>query len=367
MSTPDNLMVTVVQPDEQQPLLSKRHSAAFVDDYCYDNDDKHRGDGGSSALHEKQQPQQQPQQQQQTSSCSLQSLRNRFVEMFPVSTQLAVQKTLSILSFLVKAAFVLTFGLLFIAIKLVFVILNSSIFAALFAVALTFGGLSFLATVHVIPTIIHHPALTHARFLANNFIYPAYSTQAWSILTEQPALCLASDQSSRVMNPEDFITGTQMVPLLQSSTSPNPLLSHLAIRAGGQMRSNIVFKTTPVISDYATIEYSIAHSDTDKVSFVHHKAAAPSESRRGEHLFWLDAGSKENFSRRGWYSREKLACAYANITVTIPEHIREGVKVFVAATKPNVVVEKSAEQFIGSIRVIEPIQRKLSDRTIEDN
>ncbi|KAI8869692.1 hypothetical protein GQ42DRAFT_163243 [Ramicandelaber brevisporus] len=369
-NTDENLFVTVVQPDERQLLLAKQDPTSGINQQDDDEDEEDADtvyyyipsdNVASSDADDKVDP--------APKLTILQSLQEDFVRLFPSGMGPAVRGTLAVLALFIRFAIYAAITLLFIALKLVFMFLNSSIFAAFLAILFTVAATGTLLAFVAVPIIQSYPATSHIEFLANNFIYPAYTAQAWSILSEQPSYCLSADHSNSVMKPEDFITGTQYVTARRSSATYSSL-SQLTIRAGGQMRSNIVFKAVPSYNNnFATIEYSVAHNGshpTHSSSFIQYKAVEPTGYYGEDHLFWLNAGSEERHQRRGWYHTRNVGCAYANITVTIPSRVSSMVKVFVAATKPNIVIEESAQDLIKSIRVIEPIQRKLSERTIED-
>ncbi|KAI8873308.1 hypothetical protein GQ42DRAFT_152867 [Ramicandelaber brevisporus] len=236
-----------------------------------------------------------------------------------------------------------------------------------------------LLTLHIIGRFKSHSTIPRtAPCPSEPSLYPYFGgstldvnlTEAWSILTEKPSSCLAEDPYTSMPAKQRFFYDDFAVP----QSMGGHVISHpkLLIRAGGQMRSNIRITTEPVDTTKGTsynndlraiyVEYSVAHNSTDSSYFIEHHTVDDEETK----MIWLNSGGtgegRYNFQRYGeHYSKGVPSCAYANITVAIPEYdLKYGkahFRMFIAATKPNIVVDESARPYIDSINVVEPLQR----------
>ncbi|KAI8867338.1 hypothetical protein GQ42DRAFT_158002 [Ramicandelaber brevisporus] len=236
-----------------------------------------------------------------------------------------------------------------------------------------------LLTLHIVGRFKSHPTIPRTVPCPSEpSLYPYFGgstldlnlTEAWSILTEKPSDCLAEDLSSSMPAKKGNFYDDFAVP----QSMGGQVISHpkLLIRAGGQMRSNIRITTEPVDTTKGTsynndlraiyVEYSVAHNSTDSSYYIEHHTVDDEETK----MIWLNSGGtgegRYNFQRYGEnYSKGESSCAYANITVAIPEYDlnygKARFRMFIAATKPNIVIDDSARPYIDSINVVEPLQR----------
>ncbi|KAI8871295.1 hypothetical protein GQ42DRAFT_154597 [Ramicandelaber brevisporus] len=342
-----SVMVSVDPPSESQPLLGEEPA-----------DDT-----------QKQQQQQQQQQQQAapTHTCahchchSPRVIQVRVVEL-PVTLMSLLMEgydgTVSLLESIFAVLSVVVFaiarGLRYIA--------KTRIFIALLSVLVTLGIFAFIAYGIVLPRFWARPDVSHLNAVWNRMDYAIRDTEAWSVLSEQPAHCLAADQS-HAMPKQNFITRREVHPTGRHIYGHEIHAPDLYIRAGGQMRSNIVVQTDSAI-DRIIIEYSVAHNGTDS-SFIQDRTKV-SPYGYGNPVVWLNAGDSTYYQWKSSYPRYPAApsCAYTNITITMPTNLRKNSRLFIAATRPNIEMDDSVKSRFRAIRVVEPIEKQLSDFTV---
>ncbi|KAI8870307.1 hypothetical protein GQ42DRAFT_17183 [Ramicandelaber brevisporus] len=236
-----------------------------------------------------------------------------------------------------------------------------------------------LLTLHIIGPLKSHPTIPRTVPCPSEpSLYPYFGgsdmdvkrTEAWSILTEKPSGCLGEDLYSSKPAATVIVYDDFVVP----QSTGGDVVSHpkLLIRAGGQMRSHIRIITQSVNTTNTTshsndpraitVEYSVMYDGVEVTNYIEHHTVNDYDTK----MIWLNSGStgkeRYNFQHHGdAYSKGVPSCAYANIAVIIPEYdLNDGkahFRMFIAATRPNIVVDESARPYIESLNVVEPLQR----------
>ncbi|KAI8865915.1 hypothetical protein GQ42DRAFT_165824 [Ramicandelaber brevisporus] len=294
--------------------------------------------------------------------CHSQSVQERVVELFPTSLQPMVNKTLTGTVSLFKYVFTILFVVVAAIFKRLHSFVKTRSFVALFSFFATLGVIVLVTFEVVLPCFWCRPDFHHLNAVWGNMAYPIRLTEAWSVLSEQPAHCLATDQS-HAMPKHNLITNRRVYPMQRAHYNRKIYIPGLYIRAGGQMRSNIVVQEADDI-DSVIVEYSVAHNGTS-ASFIQERTDLPRYSYNSP-LIWLNAGDSTYYQWKSPYPGYPVApsCAYANITITLPTDLAGGGRLFVAATRANIEIDDSAKSHFRAIRVVEPIEKQLSDFTV---
>ncbi|KAI8872189.1 hypothetical protein GQ42DRAFT_153833 [Ramicandelaber brevisporus] len=292
--------------------------------------------------------------------CHSQSIQERVVELFPTSSQPMVNKTITGTVSLLKSVLTILFVVVAAIFKKLRSFAKSRAFIALLSVLATLGVLALVTFKVALPHLRSRPDIHHLDAVWHRMDYQIRRTEAWSVLSEQPAHCLATDQS-HAMPKHNLISRREVYPLRRFGTlryAPD-----LYIRAGGQMRSNFVVQEADDI-DSVIVEYSVAHNGTDS-HFIQERPDAPFYDYANRKV-WLNAGDSTYYQWRTPYPRYPAppSCAYANITITVPTNLDGTSELFIAATRSNIEMEDGAKSRFHAIRVIEPIEKRLSDVTI---
>ncbi|KAI8872538.1 hypothetical protein GQ42DRAFT_70252 [Ramicandelaber brevisporus] len=252
----------------------------------------------------------------------------------------------------------------------------------LFLPTVAVAVIATLLTLRIVDPLKSHPTIPRTVPCPSEpSLYPYFGnstrdvelTEAWSILTEKPSDCLAEDICGTMANQKRIFYDDFAVP----QSMGGDVASHpkLLIRAGGQMRSRIRITTEPVNTNNTithdsdpraiTVKYSVMY-DARENDYIEHHTVDDEETK----MIWLNSGGtgegRYNFQRHGDpYSKRASWCAYANIKVAIPEYdLNDGkarFRMFIAATKPHIVVDDSARPYINSINVVEPLQRLITE------